>query len=39
MPQGMSGNDRNPSALASKLESGVECLVAKRSAVAAGKNF
>ena len=38
MPKGMSGNDRHPSALAGELDPGVECLVAKGSAVPARKD-
>ena len=37
MPKWMSGDDRHPSACSSKLDPGVECLIAKGSAVAAGK--
>jgi hypothetical protein len=38
MPKRMGGNDRDPSAFARELDPGVECLVAKGSAVPAGKD-
>jgi hypothetical protein len=38
MPQGMCRNDRHPSSLAGQFDPGIECLVAKGSAVAAGKD-